>query len=97
MLRKACEGTEEQTCTPSATPHFLNYLNMMNFYYDPILGLQYDYLGELFVIDLECIPQDIKFGTDMWMEYVRQIGVYMLEPSSEPCVEIVGQITEHKL
>ena len=28
MLRKACEGTEEQTCIPSATPHFLNYLIM---------------------------------------------------------------------
>lgn len=69
----------------------------MNFYYDPILGLQYDYLGELFIIDLYCIPQDIKFDTDMWMKYIKQIGIQVLEPSSEPCVEIVGQITQYKL
>ena len=70
---------------------------MMNFYYDPILGLQYDYLGELFIIDLNCIPQDIKFDTDMCMKYIKQIGIQVLEPSSEPCLEIVGQITEYKL
>ena len=69
----------------------------MNFYYDPILGLQYDYLGELFIIDLSCIPQDIEFDTDMWMKYIRQVGIQITEPSSESCVEIVGQITQYKL
>ena len=69
----------------------------MNFYYDPILGLQYDYLGELFIIDLYCIPQNIKFDTDMWMKYTKQIGIHVLEPSSKTCVEIVGQITQYKL
>ena len=28
----------------------------MNFYYDPILGLQYTYLGDLFLIDIEMLP-----------------------------------------
>ena len=69
----------------------------MNFYYDPILGLQYNYLGELFNIDLACIPENIDFDADMWMKYVRQRGIHILEPSSEPCVEIVGQITQYKL
>ena len=29
----------------------------MNYYYHPILGLQYDYLGDLFLIDIDCIPE----------------------------------------
>lgn len=71
---------------------------MLNFYYDPILGLQYTYLGELFSIDLECIPnKDVAFDTDMWMKYIQQMGVQILEPSSEPCVEIIGQITEYRI
>lgn len=70
---------------------------MMNFYYDPILGLQYDYLGGLFSIDLNCIPKDIEFDTEYWIKYMKQIGIQIVEPNYEPCVEIIGQITEYKL
>ena len=69
----------------------------MNFYYDPILGLQYDYLGELFIIDLNCIPQNIEFDIEMWMKYIKQIGIQILESCSEPYVEIIPQITQYKL
>lgn len=70
---------------------------MMNFYYDPILGLQYIYLGGLFIFDLKNLPKDIdveKFLED-WKYHSSQIGIQPLEPYHN--VEIVGQITEYKL
>lgn len=70
---------------------------MMNFYYDPILGLQYTYLGALFTIDLKCLSEDIKFDTEMWMKYTKEIGISILQPQTEPCVEIIGQITNYML
>jgi len=70
---------------------------MMNFYYDPVLGLRYDSLGELFIIDLDCIPQDIKFDTEYWIKYIKQTSVQIVKPFSESCVQIVGQITQYKL
>lgn len=51
----------------------------MDFYYDPILGLQYTNLGEFFTIDLECLPQDIKFDTKLWMKYIRETGTQLLD------------------
>ena len=69
---------------------------MMNYYYHPILGLQYDYLGEMFLIDIDCIPES-DFDVEKWMYYMRNIGVQLVEPSSEPCVELVGQITDYRL
>lgn len=70
---------------------------MMNFYYDPILGLQYTYLGELFSIDLRCMPEDVKFDIEMWIKYAKEMSISILQPQTEPCIEMVGQITQYKL
>ena len=67
---------------------------MINIYYDPILGMKYDYLGELFILYLECIPQ---FDTEQWMKYLKEMRVQLLDFTSQPCCEIVGQITNYKL
>lgn len=66
----------------------------MNIYYDPILGMKYDYLGELFIIDLECLPQDFN---EQWMKYFKETRVQLLDFSPQPCCEIVGQITNYRL
>ena len=70
---------------------------MINIYYDPILGMKYDYLGELFILDLECIPQDVKFDTEQWMKYFKETRISILDFSPQPCCEIVGQITNYRL
>jgi len=70
---------------------------MLNYYYHPILGLQYDYLGELFLIDIECIPQNIKFDTEQWIRYLKETRVQLMDACSTPCFEIVGKITNYKL
>ena len=69
---------------------------MMNYYYHPILGLQYDYLGNLFLIDINCIPES-DFDVEKWMYYIRNIGVQVVEPSYEPYTKVVGQITNYRL
>ena len=66
----------------------------MNIYYDPILGMKYDYLGELFIIDIECIPQ---FDIEQWMKYLKETRIQLLDFSPQPCCEIVGQITNYRL
>lgn len=65
----------------------------MNFYYDPILGLQYKCLGDLFIIDLECLPQDFKFDKEEWLRLIREMGVLPLESNRDWSVEIAGRIT----
>jgi hypothetical protein len=70
---------------------------MLNYYYDPILGLQYDYLGELFIIDLECIPQDFKFDTEQWIKYMKQDRVKIFDFSPQSYCEIIGKITNYRL
>lgn len=68
---------------------------MMNFYYDPILGLQYNYLGELFIIDLNCIPQDINLE-EFIKEWKKSASV-SITPIQYSSVEIIGRITEYRL
>ena len=67
----------------------------MNYYYDPILGLKYNYLGDLFLIDIEMLPQNIKFDTEQWMKYISKIGIQLVDTSSTPMCERIGQITEY--
>lgn len=67
----------------------------MNFYYNPILGLQYNYLGEIIIFDLKNLPEDMcveKFLED-WRYWSNQMGILPLELYSS--VEIIGQITEY--
>lgn len=58
---------------------------MMNFYYDSILGLQYTYLGDLFIIDVAAIPNN--YSVEELLNVINQRGV-MISP-----IETVGQIT----
>jgi hypothetical protein len=69
----------------------------MNYYYDPILGLQYDYLGELFLIDIDMLPQDTEFNIEYWIKYINQTGVMLLDSVSSPIIERVLNITNYKL
>ncbi len=69
----------------------------MNYYYHPILGLQYNYLDNLFIIDIESIPTDIKFDTEKWIKYIKQTGIMILDCSSVPSIERVLNITEYPI
>lgn len=67
----------------------------MNIYYDPILGMQYNYLGDLFIIDIEALPQDFNFNTEKWLEYLKQIPIQLID--STPSIQIIPNITNYKL
>ena len=41
----------------------------MNFYYHPILGLQYDFLGNFIVVDLCNIPEELNI--DVAIENIK--------------------------
>jgi hypothetical protein len=69
----------------------------MNYYYDPILGLQYDYLGELFLIGIDMLPQDTEFNIEYWIKYINQTGVMLVDSVSSPIIERVLNITNYKL
>jgi hypothetical protein len=64
----------------------------MNFYYDPILGLQYDYLGDLFTININYIPEET---IEKMIELFKQIGIMPLDMS--PQIEKIVNITNYKL
>lgn len=68
----------------------------MNFYYDPILGLQYTNLDSAIILDIEAIPPSL-FDFEKWMWYLKEMGVGMFQPLEDCSVEITGQITEYKL
>ena len=65
---------------------------MMNFYYCPIRGLQYSYLGEFFMIDISVLPQELntKDFLKTWQEQRCQLGVDFTGG-----VEVVGNITNY--
>ena len=67
----------------------------MNYYYHPILGLQYDYLGELFIIDLANIPKD--FTLDEFIKEWRRFESMSIMPIQYSSIEVVGQITQYKI
>jgi hypothetical protein len=64
----------------------------MNFYYDPILGLQYNYLGEYLIIDVACIPEET---IENIIKLMRKTGIMPLDAS--PQVEFIPNITNYKL
>lgn len=68
----------------------------MNFYYDPILGLQYNYI-ELVILDIVDIPisMSIQEFIKDWEYWSKKIGIQPLE--KYPRAQIIGQITEYKL
>jgi hypothetical protein len=67
----------------------------MNFYYDPILGLQYDYLGDLFLINLDNLPQNLfpKEYLDLW----QQKGTFFFDSVRYQTIEPILKITNYKL
>lgn len=68
----------------------------MNFYYHPILGLQYTYLGNEIILDINCIPNDLKIDEFIhkWKEYASKTGISLVNPQA---IEIRPIITEYKL
>jgi hypothetical protein len=68
----------------------------MNFYYDPILGLQYDYIEPFFSVDLTVIPQ---IDTEQWTEYLKNVGLQMIDMNTTNLqgIEKVSFITDYKL
>jgi hypothetical protein len=69
----------------------------MNFYYDPILGLQYDYLGEIIQFDVESLPEDLNIQHFL-EEWRRTYNIYLdAGIRIYPEVEIIGSITNYKL
>lgn len=69
----------------------------MNFYYDPILGLQYDCLGDYCIIDIEMLPQNIKFDIEEWMKYLKDIKVQLYDTVRSTPIEKILKITDYKL
>jgi len=65
----------------------------MNFYYDPILGLQYDYLGHYIIMDIEELPKDIDFS--LLFEIMSEQGISIVE--SLPSYENYCKITNYQL
>lgn len=70
---------------------------MLNFYYDPILGLQYTYSEVLILFDIESIPNTIDFDTEQWIRFLKETEVQILNVSQTPNFSVIGQITEYKL
>ena len=69
----------------------------MNFYYCPLRGLQYTYLGDLIIFDIAAIPNDIKYDTEKILKLAQEMGVMWYDATYAPSFEIVGQITQYKL
>ena len=65
----------------------------MNFYYDPILGLQYTDLGVYLEIDICTIPSDfnVEEFIKMWEYYSQETGILIGN------VKTWGEITDYNL
>jgi hypothetical protein len=64
---------------------------MLNFYYDPILGLKYDFLGEMFLLDLSLILAQ-EYDLKKLFKLMEETGVQFYEP-----IELIVKITEYRL
>lgn len=63
----------------------------MNFYYDPIKGLQYEYLGEIIILDIDQIPENFNAA-----EFLKEWQIYRTwQINPFPEVGVVGQITKY--
>jgi len=66
----------------------------MNFYYDPILGLQYNLLSGFFIINIDAIP---KLNGEDWLKLFEETCVFPTDPSSHNSVEYIFKITDYRL
>lgn len=69
---------------------------MMNFHYDPILGLRYSF-GEIVELDLECIPDNYTWR-DFMQDFCNQ-GILLIDSTryniySDDIVRISTNILE---
>ena len=68
---------------------------MMKFYYDPILGLQYDYLGTFISLDISSVP---NIPSEILLEMFMKQGVAFLDKVKATYFEHnLQEITEYKL
>ena len=67
----------------------------MNFYYDPILGLQYDYLGTFISLDISSVP---NIPSEILLEMFMKQGEAFLDKAKVAYFEHnLQEITEYKL
>ena len=66
----------------------------MNFYYDPILGLQYDYLGDFYRINFINLPE---VNIEDMLKLLSEMGVMVVDSSPKVEIEQVLNITEYKI
>lgn len=66
---------------------------MMNFYYDPILGLQYKYLVENVLLDIKALPENFKLE-EFLEEWRASFNLYWdTGVNFYPQVKLIGRIT----
>ena len=69
---------------------------MMNFYQDPILGTQYDFVEPaILLLDLAVMPED--FNVEEFLKVMRLSPLLPLQPRSMSAVEPIFQITNIKV
>jgi hypothetical protein len=66
----------------------------MNYYYDPILGLQYNFLPDFFIINIDAIP---KLNNEDWLKLLEETCVFPTEPFPGNSVEYIFKITDYRL
>jgi hypothetical protein len=63
----------------------------MNYYYDPILGLQYTLLEGFFIINIDAIP------IDYWLKILKETNISYTDSFPDRGVEYFFNITDYKL
>lgn len=68
----------------------------MNFYYDPILGLQLTLGTSFFVLDLDAIPKN--YTAKDFLQIISQKGIAFIDCGEKlGGVDVVANITSHQL
>lgn len=66
----------------------------MNFYYDPILGLQYNLLPGFFTINIDAFQ---KLDAEYLIKLIKETGIFPTESFPGNSVEYIFEITDYKL
>jgi hypothetical protein len=66
----------------------------MNFYYDPILGLQYNLLPGFFTINIDVFQ---KLDAEYLIKFIEETGVFPTESFPGKGVEYIFEITNYRL
>lgn len=68
----------------------------MDFYYDPILGLQFTCGLSIFEIDLDALPE-VDFSLEKWFELISEQGIQIFNPANRAITNIHTKITSNLL